>query len=111
MLIQVNISDEASKAGVAPAKALAFAQQVMQLPRLALSGLMCIPKATEDFTKQRQAFAQLAALQADLKKALPTAHLNTLSMGMSSDLEAAVAEGSTCVRLGTAIFGAREAKH
>ena len=111
VLIQVNISDEASKAGVAPATALAFAQQVMQLPRLALSGLMCIPKATEDFTKQRQAFAQLAALQADLKKALPTAHLNTLSMGMSSDLEAAVAEGSTCVRLGTAIFGAREAKH
>lgn len=111
VLIQVNISDEASKAGVAPTEALALAKQVMQLPRLALCGLMCIPKATEDFTEQRQAFAQLAALQADLKQALPTANLNTLSMGMSSDLEAAVAEGSTCVRIGTAIFGLREAKH
>ena len=110
VLIQVNISHEASKAGVAPADVLTFAKQLLLLPRLEVCGLMCIPKASEDFAEQRQAFAALAVLQAQLKQALPSLNLSTLSMGMSGDLEAAVAEGSTLVRIGTAIFGAREAK-
>lgn len=110
VLIQVNVSDETSKAGVAPAELLSLAKKVAQLPRLDLCGLMCIPKASEDFTEQRQSFAKLTALQAELKQALPSLDLTTLSMGMSSDLEAAVAEGSRLVRIGTAIFGAREAK-
>jgi len=107
VLIQVNISDEQSKSGVAASEALALAEQVLALPRLQLRGLMCIPAATEDFQQQRTAFAQLAALQKRLQQALPDADLDTLSMGMSGDLEAAIAEGSTLIRIGTAIFGAR----
>lgn len=115
VLIQVNISNEDSKAGIAPAALLTLAQQIVELPRLELCGLMCIPKASESFTEQRQAFAQLAALQAELQAELRTQlqtplqkeFLNSLSMGMSGDLEAAIAEGSTLVRIGTAIFGAR----
>lgn len=110
VLIQVNVSDEASKAGVAPSQVLTLAQEVAQLSRLELCGLMCIPKASESFAEQRQAFAQLAALKTQLKQVLPNLSLATLSMGMSSDLEAAIAEGSTLVRIGTAIFGARETK-
>jgi len=110
VLIQVNVSNEASKAGILPSEVLDFAKQLLKLPRLELCGLMCIPKATEDITEQRQAFAQLADLQAQLNKALPELNLATLSMGMSGDLEAAIAEGSTLVRIGTAIFGARESK-
>lgn len=110
VLIQVNISNEASKAGILPSEVLGFAKQLLELPRLEVCGLMCIPKASEDFTQQRQAFAQLADLQAQLMQALPELNLTTLSMGMSGDLEAAIAEGSTLVRIGTAIFGAREPK-
>lgn len=122
VLIQVNISNEASKAGIAPTALLALAQQVVKLPHLTLRGLMCIPKASDKVAEQRQAFAQLAALQKqlqedlqkDVQKALqgtlPDLALNTLSMGMSGDLEAAIAEGSTLVRIGTAIFGTREKK-
>lgn len=110
VLIQVNISNEASKAGILPSEVLGFAKQLLELPRLEVCGLMCIPKASEDFTQQRQAFAQLADLQVQLMQALPELNLTTLSMGMSGDLEAAIAEGSTLVRIGTAIFGAREPK-
>ncbi|WP_027848308.1 YggS family pyridoxal phosphate-dependent enzyme [Marinospirillum minutulum] len=110
VLIQVNISNEASKAGILPSEVLGFAKQLLELPRLEVCGLMCIPKVSEDFTQQRQAFAQLADLQAQLMQALPELNLTTLSMGMSGDLEAAIAEGSTLVRIGTAIFGAREPK-
>jgi len=110
VLIQVNISNEASKAGILPSEVLGFAKQLLELPRLEVCGLMCIPKASEDFTQQRQAFAQLADLQAQLMQALPELNLTILSMGMSGDLEAAIAEGSTLVRIGTAIFGAREPK-
>lgn len=110
VLIQVNISNEASKAGILPSEVLGFAKQLLELPRLEVCGLMCIPKASEDFTQQRKAFAQLADLQAQLMQALPELNLTTLSMGMSGDLEAAIAEGSTLVRIGTAIFGAREPK-
>lgn len=107
VLIQVNISNETSKAGVTPQELFLLAEQVAQLPRLELCGLMCIPQAADDFTEQRQAFAKLASLQAELKQKLPSLNLTTLSMGMSGDLEAAIAEGSTLVRIGTAIFGAR----
>lgn len=114
VLIQVNISNEASKAGIAPTALLALAQQVVKLPHLTLRGLMCIPKASDTVAEQRQAFAQLATLQKTLEKelqdTLPDLTLNTLSMGMSGDLEAAIAEGSTLVRIGTAIFGTREKK-
>ncbi|MDR9466951.1 YggS family pyridoxal phosphate-dependent enzyme [Marinospirillum sp.] len=108
VLIQVNISDEASKSGVAASDALVLAEQVMVLPHLELRGLMCIPAATDDYQQQRATFAQMAALQKRLQAAFPAARLDTLSMGMSGDLEAAIAEGSTLVRIGTAIFGARQ---
>lgn len=107
VLIQVNVSGEASKAGVAPADVFSLAQQVVQLPNLELRGLMCIPLATDDFALQRQAFEQLRHLRNQLQHKLPDARLDTLSMGMSADLEAAIAEGSTLVRIGSAIFGAR----
>lgn len=110
VLIQVNISNEVSKSGVVPSEVLAFAKQLTQLPRLELRGLMSIPKASENLDEQRYAFAQLAALQKELQEALPSLNFDTLSMGMSGDLQAAIAEGSTLVRIGTAIFGARAAK-
>lgn len=104
--IQVNVSGEASKSGVAPAAAAALAHAVAALPHLRLRGLMCIPEPTADTALQRARFAQLR----ELKDALVADGLilDTLSMGMSDDLEAAIAEGATIVRVGTAIFGARE---
>ncbi|SFC31552.1 hypothetical protein SAMN05660443_2215 [Marinospirillum celere] len=108
VLIQVNISSEPNKSGVAPSDLLALAEEIQELPQLELRGLMCIPAATDDFAQQRLAFAQLAALHQRLQDAFPEARLDTLSMGMSGDLEAAIAEGSTLVRIGTAIFGARD---
>ncbi|MFK7160378.1 YggS family pyridoxal phosphate-dependent enzyme [Marinospirillum sp. MEB164] len=108
VLLQVNISGEASKDGVAPQELKALAQQVAALPRLSLRGLMCIPEPTEDALAQRAAFAQLRKLLIELQH-LDLGHpLDTLSIGMSADLEAAIAEGSTLVRIGTAIFGARQ---
>ncbi len=103
--IQVNIGDEASKSGVAPADALALARAVIELPQLKLRGLMAIPPASPDPAQQRRHFAELRELMARLNAAGIT--LDTLSMGMSSDLEAAVAEGATMVRVGAAIFGRR----
>ena len=108
VLIQVNISQEASKSGVAPSDVLVLAEQVQALPQLELRGLMCIPEATDDETEQRRAFAQMQALFQRLQMAFPQARLDILSMGMSGDLQAAIAEGSTLVRIGTAIFGARQ---
>ena len=103
--VQVNVSGEASKSGCAPADVPVLAQAVAALPRLALRGLMCVPEPTDDVARQRAAFRALARLQAALvADGLP---LDTLSMGMSHDLEAAIAEGATIVRIGTAIFGAR----
>jgi pyridoxal phosphate enzyme (YggS family) len=102
--IQVNVSGEASKHGVAPDAALALARAVAGLPRLRLRGFMAIPRAAADPAGQRAQFAGLRGLfeqAADLG-------LDTLSMGMSGDLEAAIMEGATIVRVGTAIFGARE---
>ncbi|MFA9273386.1 MAG: YggS family pyridoxal phosphate-dependent enzyme [Candidatus Aquirickettsiella gammari] len=103
--LQVNISGEASKSGVHPDDLLALAQHVVQLPNLRLRGLMCVPEASEDEAVQRQAFRQLAQLKAQLQsQGIMT---DTLSMGMSADMQAAIAEGSTIVRIGSAIFGKR----
>ena len=103
--IQVNVSGEASKSGVAPSDLRGLAQSVAALPRLRLRGLMAIPEPTADMALQRARFASLRALR-DALNAGGLA-LDTLSMGMSDDLEAAIAEGSTMVRVGTAIFGLR----
>lgn len=107
VFIQVNISNEANKAGVQPAEVFALAKEITQLPQLSLQGLMCLPEAAEDFNQQRQAFAQLAQLQTEINQQLRLS-LSELSMGMTQDLEAAIAEGSTWVRIGTGIFGARQ---
>ena len=101
--LQVNVSGEASKSGCLPAQVNELAHAVSQLPNLNLRGLMAIPEPTEDLTRQHQAFAELRALRD--ATGLP---MDTLSMGMSHDLEAAIAEGATWVRIGTALFGARD---
>jgi len=104
--LQVNISREAQKSGVAPEDTLALALEVAQMPRLKLRGLMAIPKACDDFQEQRSLFKALANLYQQLnKKGL---NMDTLSMGMSGDIDAAIAEGSTMVRVGSAIFGPRQ---
>lgn len=108
LCLQVNISREASKAGVLPEHAEALAAEVAKLPRLRLRGLMAIPAATDDSAEQRQAFAELRQLRDRIQAALPHTKLDTLSMGMSGDLDAAIGEGSTIVRIGTAIFGPRQ---
>jgi pyridoxal phosphate enzyme (YggS family) len=100
--IQVNVSGEASKSGCTPADLPALAKAISDLPRLKLRGLMAIPEPTEDRAAQDAAFAAVQSLQASLN--LP---LDTLSMGMSHDLESAIAQGATWVRIGTALFGAR----
>lgn len=104
--IQVNIGDEATKSGVAPGGALDLARTVAALPRIKLRGLMAIPPASEDHAQQRRYFADLRRLKDQLAAAGIT--LDTLSMGMSADFEAAIMEGSTLVRVGTAIFGMRK---
>ena len=103
--IQVNISGEASKSGASEEELPELARQIAALPKLRLRGLMAIPEATKDEAQQRAAFARLRALL-DALRAQGLA-LDTLSMGMSGDLRAAVAEGATIVRIGSAIFGAR----
>lgn len=106
--LQVNISHEASKAGMSLQDLPAVASEVATLPGIKLRGLMAIPQATEDFSAQRRAFKQLHnALQTLNQQGLA---LDTLSMGMSDDMEAAIAEGATIVRIGTAIFGYRPRK-
>ena len=105
--LQVNIGDEMTKSGTAPRAALELARTVAALPRLKLRGLMAIPPASGDYAQQRRHFAQLRQLKDDLVAA--GVALDTLSMGMSADLEAAIAEGATLVRVGTAIFGERKA--
>jgi PLP dependent protein len=104
--VQVNVSGEASKAGVAPAEVAALARAVAALPRLRLRGLMSIPQPAEGIDAQRAPHRRLRELF-DALRADGMA-LDTLSMGMSADLEAAIVEGSTMVRIGSAIFGERE---
>ncbi|VVQ09879.1 YggS family pyridoxal phosphate-dependent enzyme [Pseudomonas fluorescens] len=101
--IQVNVSGEASKSGCTPDDLPALAAAISALPRLKLRGLMAIPEPTDDRAEQDAAFAAVQKLQASLD--LP---LDTLSMGMSHDLESAIAQGATWVRIGTALFGARD---
>ncbi|MDC7830869.1 MULTISPECIES: YggS family pyridoxal phosphate-dependent enzyme [Pseudomonas] len=101
--LQVNVSGEASKSGCHPDELPALATAVSQLPNLRLRGLMAIPEATDDPASQRAAFARLRTMSETLNL-----NLDTLSMGMSQDLEAAIAEGATWVRVGTALFGARD---
>jgi pyridoxal phosphate enzyme (YggS family) len=103
--LQVNVSGEASKGGVSPAAAPALAQAVAGLPRLRLRGLMAVPAPSDDFMEQRAPFRCLRELSEQLQA--DGLLLDTLSMGMSHDLEAAIAEGATLVRVGTAIFGER----
>ena len=104
--IQVNVSGEAAKSGVEPGEELKLAEAIARLPRLKLRGLMAIPEPTPDPALQRRRFALLRELKEQL---VARGHaLDTLSMGMSDDLEAAIAEGATMVRVGTAIFGRRD---
>jgi len=106
VLVQVNVSGETSKSGVEPQATVALAQAIAQLPRLRLRGLMAIPEPTDDAALRRAGFRLLRQLfEAVGALGLP---LDTLSMGMSDDMESAIAEGATMVRIGTAIFGARE---
>jgi pyridoxal phosphate enzyme (YggS family) len=105
VLVQVNVSGEATKSGVAPEEAAALARAVAQLPRLRLRGLMAIPEPTPDVQLQRARFRAVRELFERLRA--EGLALDTLSMGMSDDLEAAIAEGATIVRVGTAIFGPR----
>lgn len=101
--IQVNVSGEASKSGCTPQDLPALANAINALPRLKLRGLMAIPEPTEDRAAQDAAFAAVRQLQESLNMGL-----DTLSMGMSHDLESAIAQGATWVRIGTALFGARD---
>jgi len=107
--IQVNISAEAQKAGCSVEELPELARAIAALPKICLRGLMVIPEATEDDQLLRTRFRQTAELLASLKPEIPT--LDTLSMGMSGDLDAAIAEGSTMVRVGTALFGPRIARN
>ena len=103
--LQVNIGGEGTKGGVAPAELPELAAAVAELPGLKLRGLMCLPPPEEEESRQRRWFEETARLLATLR--VPGTTLDTLSMGMSADLEAAIAAGATIVRIGTAIFGPR----
>ena len=103
--LQVKLADEAAKGGIAPDDLPALAHAVQSLPRLQLRGLMCVPPASDDPAVERSHFAQLRRLAEALRRdGIP---LDTLSMGMSDDLESAILEGATHIRIGTAIFGPR----
>lgn len=106
VLIQVNISQEASKSGIAPNQVAELVKQVIALPNLNLRGLMAIPEIENDFNKQLDVFKQMQQLLKSLQIDYP--FLDTLSMGMSADMQAAIVAGSTMVRIGSAIFGARQ---
>jgi pyridoxal phosphate enzyme (YggS family) len=103
--VQVNISGEPSKSGVTLEDLPQLVSEIITLPRLCVRGLMAIPAATEDTELQRQSFARLRTALGQLQSIAPA--MDTLSMGMSGDIEAAIAEGATIVRVGTAIFGPR----
>ncbi len=103
--IEVNIDEEASKSGVSPGEVSDLAAAVAELPRLRLRGLMCLPAIREGFEEQRQPFARLREIRDSLNES--GLSMDTLSMGMTADYAAAIQEGATIVRIGTAIFGAR----
>lgn len=106
--IQINIDEEESKSGIKPQELMALAHQIAALPKLQLRGLMAIPRHSDNISRQRQSFAAMQRLFNALQQEFP--HVDTLSMGMSGDLESAIEYGATIVRVGTAIFGAREKK-
>lgn len=106
LCIQVNVSGESSKSGIHIEDTLTLAKHISLLPNIHLRGLMTIPAATNDFELQKQSFRLLRELKDEIQS--QGIELDTLSMGMSNDMEAAIAEGSTIVRIGTAIFGARK---
>lgn len=106
VLIQVNTSGEASKSGIDPQHLFPLAELISGLPNLTLRGLMSIPENVPDYSSQLAAFSQLAELQRQLAQRYP--QIDTLSMGMSGDMQAAIEAGSTMVRIGTAIFGERD---
>ncbi|MBN0988404.1 YggS family pyridoxal phosphate-dependent enzyme [Amphritea pacifica] len=106
--LQVNISGESSKSGVLPADLPALAAAVATLSNIRLRGLMAIPASSDDPEQQRKPFAQMNHLLQSLQRQLPDQPLDTLSMGMSGDMEAAILEGATIVRIGTALFGPRD---
>ncbi len=106
VLLQVNVSGETSKSGVTPREVAVLAKAAAALPRLRLRGLMAVPEPTGDVRLQRARFREVRELYDSLRKA--GLALDTLSMGMTADMEAAIAEGSTMVRIGTAIFGERQ---
>ena len=103
--IEVNLSGEETKGGATPAELPALAAAIAGMPNLRLRGLMALPAATPDLLAQREPFARLRGLLEELRIAHP--QLDTLSMGMSADMEAAITEGATLVRIGTALFGVR----
>lgn len=108
VLMQVNTSGEASKSGLNNDEIFALAELISSLPNLTLRGLMSIPANVSDYRSQLSAFKQLSDLKETLSKRFPEQQIDTLSMGMSGDMEAAIEAGSTMVRIGTAIFGARD---
>lgn len=107
VLIQINISDEKSKSGIQPDEMLELAKHIINRPHLRLRGLMAIPAPTANLTEQQQALSAMNQLFEQLKAALPQQQIDTLSMGMTDDMESAIQFGSTMVRIGTAIFGKR----
>ena len=104
--LAINIDHEATKSGISPKAAISLAETILNYPRLQLRGLFVIPKPQKTFMEQRRAFAEVQELRHQIQHVL-NIDLDTLSMGMSSDFIAAIAEGTTMIRLGTAIFGAR----
>ncbi|UUM30311.1 YggS family pyridoxal phosphate-dependent enzyme [Vibrio japonicus] len=108
VLIQVNTSGESSKSGTSDSDIFELAALISSLPNLTLRGLMSIPANVSDYQSQLVAFKQLAELKDKLAARYPELNLDTLSMGMSGDMQAAIEAGSTMVRIGTAIFGARD---
>lgn len=108
VLIQVNISAESTKSGIQPDQLEALATSIADLPKLKLRGLMAVPASASTLEEQRLPFRGLRTLLEQLRPVIPGHNLDQLSMGMSHDLEAAIAEGATMVRLGTALFGARQ---
>lgn len=107
VLIQINISDENSKSGIVPQQMEELAQQIINLPKLQLRGLMAIPAPTEDINQQTAVFNQMKVLLQQLQQRFPQQKIDTLSMGMTDDMQTAITCGSTMVRIGTAIFGKR----
>lgn len=108
VLIQVNTSGETSKSGINDDEIFSLAELISSLPNLTLRGLMSIPAQTSNYEEQLSAFGELANLQQTLKNRFSNQQIDTLSMGMSGDMQAAIESGTTMVRIGTAIFGQRD---